>query len=82
MQKFSKKFSFFCTSVQFQDFSHFTLVSTNLRGIWANQEQELLHLDKATKSSSSRWAEEPLVAVVHLEGGQLLKGHLLLQGST
>ena len=54
MQKFSEIFSFFCTSVQFQDFSHFTLVSTNLRGIWANQEQELLHLDKATKSSSSR----------------------------
>ena len=48
----------------------------------SNQEQELLHPLSTPESSCSRGAEEPLVAVVHLEGGQLLQGDLegLLHG--
>ena len=48
----------------------------------ANQEQELFHPLSTPKSSGSRGAEEPLVAVVHLQGGQLLQGDLqgLLKG--
>jgi len=53
-----------------------------LMSVRANQEQELFHPLSTPKSSGSRGAEEPLVAVVHLQGGQLLKGDLqgLLKG--
>ena len=54
-----------------------------LLSVRCNQEQELLNPLSSPEPSCSGRAEEPLVAVVHLQGCQLLQGDpLLLQASS